>query len=111
MTESRLELLIQAHTALGPDDIEQLVRLETQLAGIAARNAADMFIDCLCQEPGEAVVVSGAYCENSLYEIDTVGFFIREKDEPAVFRTLLLGQPTRWVRGVTYIAQEDKQVL
>lgn len=107
----RLVELATRHTNASQEDIEVLLEVEQRLPTIAMAEDTDVFIDCLSKNEREAVVLAGAYGRRSVYGQDVVGFSIRQEDEPAVFRTLMLGMQTKRVRAVCDTGSEELQLI
>lgn len=99
--QSLIEQLCRAHTNLNSEEIAVISNAAANLEQIAANELADVFIDCLCRNGQEAIVVSQATYAHSLYEFSTVGYRIQEIDEPAVFRSLRYGVRTEGVKAIT----------
>jgi two-component sensor histidine kinase len=93
--------LCRTHTNLSEEDIQILIKRASMLEEISKREQVDVFIDCPCVDASEAIVVGQALKEDSLYELSTLGYIIREEDEPAVFRSFRLGMETEGVKAIT----------
>ncbi len=103
--------LCREYTVLGEEDITFLVRISSRLELLSRRNGADVFIDCLCRNEKEAVVIAEALKEDSPHEFSTVGFFAREECEPAVLRTLRYGLASEDTCAVTHASTSGNLVV
>lgn len=111
MVSEILTKLCKTHTSLADHDISFLTNVALELKKIALERNVDVFIDCLCKNQSEAIVVAEARRENSLYAFSTIGYTIREDDEPAVFRSLRFGGETEEVKALTHAITSKNLVL
>lgn len=102
-----LNELCKSSTRLSKDDIAILKHYDSILQSIADLNKANIFVDCLTNEPDSAVVISEAKPKgmSSYNDISWVGKIIRRKDEPGVFETLISGKPTYNILGVATLKE------
>lgn len=98
---SVLEHICREYTELKDADIDLLRDLAAKLEGMGKDRGADVFIDCLCTDRDEAIVVAEYLREDSPHKFSTIGFIAREENEAGVLRTLHYGIDTREVRAVT----------
>ena len=103
---NRIESLCKKYTDLTPEDIIMIQQEASRLKEYCDSTKKDIFIDCPCREEYEAVVVAECLTEDSPYDKSTVGFIVREKDEPAVFRTFRYGIATDAVEAKVF--QKDE---
>ncbi|MDR1508386.1 MAG: sensor histidine kinase [Synergistaceae bacterium] len=99
----KIRSLLKEHTYLTESDIDKIISLSSKIQSMADEGNKDVFIDCPCKDPHEAVVVAEANCKDTIYELSMIGYIIRDDDEPAVFRTFRLGTETQNVRAVSYV--------
>ena len=99
------------YTDLELEDIQLLAHIAKKLPYYSRSRDADVFINCLCKNGEEAIVVAEAIRANSLYEFSTVGYIIQQENEPAVLRSLRCGIETEEVRATTYASSEDCTVV
>jgi len=102
----RIELLCKKYTNLSMEDIRIIQSEAERLKNYRDSMNKDVFIDCPCTEEYEAVVVAECLRKDSPYDRSTVGFIVREKDEPAVFRTFRYGIETDAVEAKVF--QKDE---
>ncbi len=107
---AQIEEFCRTFTDLDNADIARIKRLAINLPIIADLEDSDIFIDCPTKEPEVALVVAQAAPASgkSLYTGTVVGEYAAKKNEPAVFRTLTVGLPTKELLGRT---QENREVL
>ena len=99
---STLRSLCQEHTSLTEEAIAALEQVEYSLPYLADITGTDVFIDVLTRNDVDSVVVAWASPgERSAYRRSVVGELAYPSSEPAVYRTLKTGQPSRDVRGVS----------
>jgi two-component sensor histidine kinase len=98
-----IERLLTQYTLLTASDIKLVIAVSIKMQYIAEIGNVDVFIDCPCKNPREAVVVAEANCRDTMYELSMIGYIIRDEDEPAVFRTFRFGVETQDVRAVSYV--------
>ncbi len=105
----QIEKLCREFTDLDDTDIARIKELATSLSVIADMEDSDIFIDCPTKESEAALVVAQAAPSSgkSLYTGSVVGEYATKTNEPAVFRTLTIGLPTKDLLGRT---QENKEV-
>jgi two-component sensor histidine kinase len=103
--------LCEKYTALTDDDITVIIEQAEKLPLLSKNSVADMFIDCPCCEESEAVVIAEALKPDTPYQLSTLGCIVREKDEPAVFRTFRTGLVTSGVEATIFsTAPEGRQI-
>lgn len=104
-----LRQLCKKYTELEEKDILKLEKISEILPIVADLVRADVFIDCVTNDPNAAIVVAEAKptTYTSMYEYSVVGELAYRKNEPAVLRTLEIGMPTRDLKAIT---QENKTV-
>ena len=98
----RIEMLCKKYTHLTGEDISIIKKEAEHLKEYRDSTNKDVFIDCPCTEEYEAVVVAESLRDDSPYDKSTVGFIVREKDEPAVFRTFRYGIATDGVEAKVF---------
>ena len=98
---SVLDHICREYTDLADADIDYLRDLAAKIEGEGRKRGADVFIDCLCRDRDEAIVVAEYLREDSPHTFSTIGFIAREENEAGVLRTLHYGIDTREVRAVT----------
>lgn len=103
--------LCEQHTTLTEEDIEIIKNETSRLPQIAEAENRDVFINVACSNSEETVTVALAHCDDTLYEQVTVGFLIRDEDEPAVLRTLRYGISTTDMWAVSYTTTEGHKVV
>lgn len=98
-----LRKLCETYTNLSSEDIKILENLEKELPIISDLVRADVFIDCLTNDPNTAIVVAEAKPSsgNSMYKYSVVGQMALQNNEPAVLRTLQIGVSTRDLKAIT----------
>lgn len=99
------------YTDLRLADIQLLAHIAKKLPYYSRSRDADVFINCLCKNGEEAIVVAEAIRADSLYEFSTVGYIIQQENEPAVLRSLRYGIETEEVRATTYASSENCTVV
>ncbi len=106
----QIDKLCRKFTDLDSADIARVKELAVSLPIIADLEDADVFIDCPTKDPEVAVVIAQAAPASgkSLYSGSVVGEYAKKNNEPAVFRTLTAGLPTKDLLGRT---QENREVL
>jgi len=104
-----LRSLCKKYTELSESDIKKLEKMSEILPIIADLVRADVFIDCVTNDPNAAIVVAEAKPTTctSMYEYSVVGELAFRKNEPAALRTLEIGMATRDLKAIT---QENKTV-
>ena len=110
-SQDLVEKLCKTHTNLTDEDILIIMKSASRLQEISAHGQVDVFIDCPCADTSEAIVVGQALKEDSLYELSTLGYIIREEDEPAVFRSFRLGVETEGVKAITQASTRENLVV
>ena len=100
-TPTVLEHICRDYTDLKDADIEMLRDLAARVESLGRERGADVFIDCLCRDGNEAIVVAEYLREDSPHKFSTIGYIAREENEAGVLRTLHYGIDTREVRAVT----------
>ena len=106
-----IKKLCENHTDLSDEDVLILINISSRISDVSKQDNVDVFIDCPCKNPGEAIVIEQVSKEGSLYELSTVGYIIREEDEPAVFRSFRLGIKTEGVKALTYASTANNLVV
>lgn len=104
-----LKALCKKYTDLTDNDITKLEKISEILPIIADLVRADVFIDCMTNDPNAAIVVAEAKPTTclSMYQYTVVGELAFRKNEPAALRTLEIGMATRDLKAIT---QENKTV-
>ncbi|MBQ2063994.1 MAG: histidine kinase N-terminal domain-containing protein, partial [Firmicutes bacterium] len=100
-TPTVLEHICRDYTDLKDADIEMLRDLAARVESLGRERGADVFIDCLCRDGNEAIVVAEYLREDSPHKFSTIGYIAREENEAGVLRTLHYGIDTREVRAIT----------
>lgn len=114
MTRSEYDLILtlcKEYTNLEQEDIQLLTHLAEKLPYYSKSKNADVFINCLCKNGEEAIVIAESIRENSLYEFSTIGYIIQQENEPAVLRSLRYGIETEEVRATTYASSEENTII
>jgi len=95
--------LCMEYTALAEEEIAVILRYAACLQEMADLANTDMFIDCLCKEGGQAVIVAEAHPHGgrSLYREKTMGKFASPENEPGVFATFRDGVMFHGLRALT----------
>lgn len=95
--------LCYKHTNLDELDISLVEKISNDLQYIADLTRADIFIDVMTRNPGEALVVAEANPTTapSLYTQSVVGQLAFKENEPAVFKSFDTAGPVWEVKGVT----------
>jgi two-component sensor histidine kinase len=109
--EKLIYTLCHTHTDLKDNEIFHIARMAKDLNNLATQNHADVFINCLCVNKTESIVIAHSTDENSLYEFSSVGHIANELDEPAVFRSFRLQIETDDVLATTSAKTVNNQVV
>jgi two-component sensor histidine kinase len=99
-----IQELCSAMTDLTPEEINEVIRIESQLQVMADLYGSDVFIDCLVKDRiDQAVVVAHAQPETgpSLYSSKIVGQPILRDNEPGVFYCFSSGEYITGTRAIT----------
>lgn len=90
MNKTEMKRLVHTQTALTTSDVDELLRVATEIEQSMRYRAFDVFIDVLNSVTNEAFVVFHQPPREgeSLYTRRVVGLEAKEKDEPGVYRTL-----------------------
>ena len=109
MTDIIHDLCLQ-YTDLSESEIAIIQGMSAVLQPIANLEDADIFVDCPCAASPDAIVVSEAKPESvpSSYKKTVVGLLAKPENEPAVARSLRLGEATKQMKAVT---QENTHVI
>lgn len=103
--------LCRKNPDLTPEDI-RLIREESKKLPIRAdRTGRDIFVNIVSSVPNETVTVALAHCDNSAYNLSTLGFSIRDEDEPAVLRTLQYGIPSKNMWAISYTTTDGNRIV
>lgn len=95
-------LLLQTYTALSPSDIIIIEQLCGGLNYIACLTEADIFVNTLTMNEYDSIVLEWARPpKQSLYKQSVVGKLAHPFNEPAVYKTLVTGEPSFNVRGLS----------
>lgn len=101
-TGSLIADLCKKHTDLAGSDIAILEDYALKLPAISDLTGNDIFIDALTRNNMDAIVLAWARPKDkSLYSESVVGQLAFSTNEPAMYRTLTTGEPSRDVRGVS----------
>lgn len=94
--------LLQANTHLSTSDALIIETLGRFLPYIASLTEADVFVDALTTNEYDSIVLCWARpSKRSLYNQSVVGKLAHPFNEPAVYKTLLTGEPSFGVRGLS----------
>lgn len=95
--------LCKEYSDLTTEDIKIVEKIAEHLQIIADLTQADIFIDCVTQNPNVAIVVAEAKprTAKSLYRFPVIGQLALRKKEPAVIRTMQTGFFTIGMRGIS----------
>ncbi|MGL4848653.1 MAG: histidine kinase N-terminal domain-containing protein [Clostridium sp.] len=104
-----IEVLCGSYTDLNEDDIIKIQEISKSLKIMANFYESDVFIDVLCKDNNNAMVIAHAKPDKveSLYIDKVVGKVALEQNEPAVLETLKIGNVKRDIKALT---QEEKLV-
>lgn len=104
-----IEALCKNHTDLNKEDIIKIQEISKSLKIMANFYDSDVFIDVLCKDSNNAIVIAHAKPDKleSLYRDEVIGKIALEKNEPAVLETLRTGSIKRDIKALT---QEEKLV-
>lgn len=104
-----IESLCKKYTNLNREDIVKIQEISKSLKIMANFYESDVFIDVLCKNTDDAVVLAHAKPDKSesLYKEKVIGKIALEKNEPAVLETLKFGNIKRDIKALT---QEEKLV-
>lgn len=106
-----IEKLCKEYTDLSQAEIQEIRIATKSLPAMANLFNADAFIDCPMNDgSGDAIVVSEARPVEhpSSYKRTVVGLVATKENEPAVYRGLNLGVPTKFMKAMT---QEHMTVI
>lgn len=93
---------------LTTQDIDKIEKIEETAIILGNVLGIDTFIDCPTKDENKALVVHHSRPEKSIYSKNIVGEIALYKNEPAVFRTLKTGMPSKNYKAIT---QEGEHVL
>jgi len=110
-SEQDIRHLCRKFTDLNDDDIQVLLQKSRQLELISEAEQLDVFINCMCKNKKETVTVAFTHCENSVYNISTLGYIIREEDEPAVHRTMRCGMVSKDIKAISYVTTAGNMII
>lgn len=99
-----LRNLCRQYTPLTAKEIEFLEKIAEQVPLYAELTGTDVFIDALCNNGVDAVVIAWAFPSSgyrSLYSGSVVGQIAYATREPAVYRVFRTGRTTRNIRGIS----------
>lgn len=101
MKEHYLQELLQEYTRLSDPDRNSITELSLGLQYIANLTKSDVFLDALTVNGYDSIVLAWARpASHSLYSQSVVGKLAHPYDEPAVYKTLITGEPSFDVRGL-----------
>lgn len=101
MAEPNLTQLLERYTQISSDDKAIIETLCGVIKYIANLTESDVFIDALTTNGYDSIVLCWAKPpQHSLYSQSVVGKLAHPFDEPAVYKTLLTGEPSYGVRGL-----------
>ena len=101
MKEGYLNQLLEEYTRLAQADRSIIIQLGVVLQYIANLTESDVFVDALTTNGYDSIVLEWARpASHSLYSQSVVGKLAHPYDEPAVYKTLLTGEPSFDVRGL-----------
>uniref|UniRef100_UPI00262243F4 histidine kinase N-terminal domain-containing protein n=1 Tax=uncultured Cetobacterium sp. TaxID=527638 RepID=UPI00262243F4 len=96
-------------STLTSSDIDKIQKLEETASILGTILNSDVFIDCLTKDKNKAMVVYHYRPQDkSLYSKGIDGEIAHSKNEPAVFRTLLTGMPSKNYKAIN---QEGQSVF
>lgn len=106
-----IDNLCAKYSDLGEDDIALIRRTAKKLPALADEKQRDIFINITARTGKETVTVALARCDDTVYNINTLGFTIRDEDEPAVLRTLQYGIPSKDMWAISYTTTEGNRIV
>ena len=106
-----IERLCEKYSDLSVEDVALIWHSAKVMPELADEKDKDIFINILSRTENETVTVALAHCDNSAYSISTLGFTIRDEDEPAVLRTLQYGIPSKDMWAISYTTTEGNLVV
>ena len=110
-SEQDINHLCKKFTDLSMQEIEVLLDQAQLLVQISMEEQVDVFINCMCKNKKETLTVAFSHCDDSVYNMSTIGYVIRETDEPAVFRTVYYGVETKDVKAVSYVTTQGNMII
>ena len=102
--------LCKAQSNLGDEDIQLILDEAQKMPARADSTGRDVFMNIVSSVPNETVTVALAHCDDSAYDMATIGFSIRDEDEPAVLRTLQYGVPSKSMWAISYTTTEGNRI-
>lgn len=94
--------LCAQYTSLNASDVMILESMADHLPAIAVLTGNDIFIDALTLNGEDSIVLAWAHPpERSLYHESVVGQLAFVDSEPAVYKSLISGEMSREVRGIS----------
>jgi len=98
-----LRKLCRAYTDLTDTDIDMLEGLERNIQYVADLTGSDVFLNCMVNGGGSALVLAQAkpIGSSSAYIHEVVGKTALREHEPAVFHAFELGLPVRDLKAIT----------
>lgn len=100
--KSVISELCAEHTNLKPSDVAILESIGAHLPAVAALTGSDIFIDTLTRNGRDSVVLAWAHPPGkSLYHECVLGKLALYDSEPAVYKTIMSGEISEDVRGIT----------
>lgn len=93
---------------LTAQDINKIQKIEETAIILSNVLGVDTFIDCPTKDDSKALVVHHSRPEKSIYSRNIVGEVALYTNEPAVFRTMKTGMPSKNYKAIT---QEGEHVL
>jgi two-component sensor histidine kinase len=99
---SKIIELCKDYTDLTDEDIQILIEYDEKIDSIAMLTSNDIFIDALTSNNEDSVVLAWARPEKkSLYNKSVVGDLAYSENEPGVYKTILTGEISRAISGVS----------
>lgn len=110
-SQEKIVQLCNQYTNLNSKEIDVIIKAAANLEEYAESANAVVFIDCICKNPHEAVVVAAAYTKHFTYPINACGMIIRDIDEPGVFRTLRYNVESKGFRAPFYFKKNSGMLI
>lgn len=99
---SKIIELCKDYTDLTDEDIQILIEYDEKIDSISMLTSNDIFIDALTSNKEDSVVLAWARPEKkSLYNKSVVGDLAYSENEPGVYKTILTGEISRAISGVS----------
>ena len=103
--------LCEKYSSLAPDDVAIILKEAGKIGFMADTEQRDLFINILTNSGTESISVALAHCDDTMYELKSLGVVIRDEDEPAVLRTLRYGVETRDMCARSYTTTDSNRVV